>query len=80
MIIRMKNKASKKSVEKVVERVKKHNCSVDIIHGKEGIDVIGVLGDTSGIDPNIFNEIDEVLEVIRISRPFKRVSREYNPE
>jgi 3-deoxy-7-phosphoheptulonate synthase len=79
MIIRMKQNAPAKAVEKVIERIKKYNCGAEIIHGKEGIDVIGIVGDTSGIDPNVFDEIDEVLEVIRISRPYKRVSREYNP-
>lgn len=78
MIIRMKSRASQASVDKVIERIKKYKCEVETIHGRESIDVIGVLGDTSGIDPNVFNEIDEVLEVIRISRPYKRVSREYN--
>ena len=67
-------------MEKGVGRVKKHNCSVDNIQGKEGRDVIGVLGDTSCIDPNIIKEIVEVLDVIRISLPFKRFSREYNPK
>lgn len=79
MIIRMKAQASSKSVDKVLERIKAHQCTPEIIHGKEGIDVIGIVGDTSGIDPNVFDEIEEVLEVIRISRPYKRVSREFNP-
>ena len=80
MIIRMKQNAPAKAVEKVIERIKKFNCGAEIIHGREGIDIIGIVGDTSGIDPNVFDEIDEVLEVIRISRPYKRVSREYNPQ
>jgi 3-deoxy-7-phosphoheptulonate synthase len=79
MIIRMKTQASAKSIEKVLERIRSYNCTPEIIHGKEGIDVIGIVGDTSGIDPNVFDEIEEVLEVIRISRPYKRVSREFNP-
>ncbi len=79
MIIRMKSHASEKNAEKILERIKKFNCTPEIIHGKESIDVIGIVGDTSGIDPNVFNEIEDVLEVIRISRPYKRVSREFNP-
>jgi 3-deoxy-7-phosphoheptulonate synthase len=74
----MKTQASPKAVETIIERIRGFHCSAEVIHGREGIDVIGVVGDTSGIDPSVFEELDEVLEVIRISRPYKRVSREYD--
>lgn len=79
MIIRMKTQASPEAVATIIERIRGFKCSAEVIHGREGIDVIGVVGDTSGIDPSVFEELDEVLEVIRISRPYKRVSREYDP-
>ena len=79
MIIRMKTHASAESVEKVLSRIKQFNCVPEIMHGQEGIDVIGILGDTSVIDKNVFDEIEEVKEVIRVSKAYKRVSREYNP-
>jgi 3-deoxy-7-phosphoheptulonate synthase len=40
---------------------------------------VGVLGDATGIEESRFLELDGVDKVIRISRPYKLVSREFSP-
>ncbi len=62
----------------VLARIKAGGFDYEIIHGSTGIDVIGVLGDLSGVEESFFAELEGVDKVIRISKPYKLVSREYS--
>jgi len=78
MIIHMEKGATPEQENEVLERIKARGFSYEIIHGSTGIDVIGVLGDLSGVEESYFAELDGVDKVIRISKPYKLVSREYS--
>jgi 3-deoxy-7-phosphoheptulonate synthase len=69
--------ATTEQQEKVLERISKKGFGFEVIHGSTGINVIGVLGDLSGVEESYFAELDGVDKVIRISKPYKLVSREY---
>jgi 3-deoxy-7-phosphoheptulonate synthase len=75
MIIHMSKAATKEQGERVLARIRKAGFSFEVIHGSTGIDVIGVLGDTSSAEEGWFEELDGVAKVTRVTKPYKRVSR-----
>lgn len=79
MIIVLKKNAEKKDVERFTGEIKSWGFG---IHLSEGTDktIIGLLGDTSKLDPEDFlaNEIVESAE--RVSAPYKMASRSFHPE
>ena len=79
MIITMKNKATKAEIEEILELVKKHGLKALPIHG-DGYQVFGIVGDTSKLDIEMINAYSCVDNVLRVSTPFKKVSRTFHPE
>ncbi len=79
MIIVLKKNAEEKDVERFTGEIKSRGFG---IHLSEGTDktIIGLLGDTSKLDPEDFlaNEIVESAE--RVSAPYKMASRSFHPE
>jgi len=78
LIIHMAKNATPEQEKRVFERITKRGFDYEIIHGSTGINVIGILGDLSGVETSYFRELDGVDKVIRISKPYKLVSREYS--
>lgn len=78
MIVVLKKNAEKKDVERFTGEIKSRGFG---IHLSEGTDktIIGLLGDTSKLDPEDFlaNEIVESAE--RVSAPYKMASRSFHP-
>ena len=78
MIIVLKKNAEEKDVERFTGEIKSRGFG---IHLSEGTDktIIGLLGDTSKLDPEDFlaNEIVEAAE--RVSAPYKMASRSFHP-
>lgn len=77
MIIHMARDADPGQVENVLHRIRAKGFDYEIIHGTTGVDVIGVLGDLSNVEESTFAELDGVEKVIRISKPYKLISRKY---
>ncbi|MBD3321202.1 MAG: 3-deoxy-7-phosphoheptulonate synthase, partial [Chitinivibrionales bacterium] len=80
MIIHLAKNVTEQQRNTVLEKITSRGFNYEISHGTTGIDIIGVLGDLSGVEESCFAEIDGVEKVIRISKPYKMVSREYSPE
>jgi 3-deoxy-7-phosphoheptulonate synthase len=79
MIIHMSKIATQEQMQAVKERIKSNGLAFDISNGFTGVAVIGVLGDCSGIEECVFGEMDGVDKVVKISKPYKLVSREFSP-
>ena len=80
MIITLKKGTPKHEVEKIKHYILSQGSEVvDIVNGKER-DVMGILGDTSKIDPQTIQANKYVVNVTRIGVPFKKVSRQFHPE
>jgi 3-deoxy-7-phosphoheptulonate synthase len=73
----MKKDATPEQEQAVLDRISQGGFGHHIIHGSTGIDVIGVLGDLTRVEVSYFAELEGVDKVIRISRPYKLVSREF---
>ncbi|MEI3326642.1 MAG: 3-deoxy-7-phosphoheptulonate synthase [Thomasclavelia sp.] len=79
MIIVMKMTATDKDVEKVSKIVTDKGLRVSVVHGT-GQSVIGIIGDTTRVDPRAI-EVDEAVDhVMRVSEPYKLANRAFHPD
>ncbi len=79
MIIRMKENSTKSQYDKIVEFVKEKHLEVKDV-SSDKVRIFGIIGDTSGFEPNDLYAFDGVSEVTRVSTPFKKASRSFHPE
>ena len=78
MIVVLKKGAAEKDVKQFVDKVKEKGLGV---HISKGVDktIIGLLGDTSKLDPEDFLASDIVESAERVSAPYKMASRAFHP-
>jgi 3-deoxy-7-phosphoheptulonate synthase len=79
MLITMQSQATEKDVSAVVEKIESLGYKAHPIPGAQRT-AIGITGNTGEIDPGAFELLPGVAEVIRVSKPYKLVSREVKPE
>ncbi len=79
MMIIMKSNATPEQVEHVVEQVKAAGLNAHLSQGIEAT-IIGAIGETHNIPTDIFEVLDGVDMVKRITQPFKLASRQFHPE
>jgi 3-deoxy-7-phosphoheptulonate synthase len=79
MLIVMKPSATRSEVDAVVERIQSLGLTPHAIPGAQRV-AIGITGNKGGLDPAPFEVLPGVADVIRVSQPFKLVSREVKPE
>jgi len=79
MIIVLKKNTAKTDVDSFVSDVKKMGLDVHISTGVDKT-VIGLLGDTSKLDPEDFLAKEIVESAERVSAPYKMASRSFHPQ
>ena len=79
MIITMKKSATKADVEHVMKQLKDKGLQIHESIG-ENLNVFGVVGDTSQVDPKRIEANKHVESVVRVSSPYKKASRMFHPE
>ena len=79
MIIIMKPKASDEEIRKVKEVVEGKGLEVNLSKG-DTYYIIGVVGDTSIIDPKKMQVLKGVDRVMKVQEPFKKANRIFKPE
>ena len=79
MIIVMQNTATSEMVDHVVKVVKEHGLNTEVMHGESRV-AIGVLGDKTKLDEGNIIRLPGVKETLIISKPYKKVSREYKAD
>lgn len=79
MMIIMHPGATQKQVEHVIEHIEKNNLSAHTIVGIEQT-IIGAVGESHTVHTSAFETLPGVLEVQRISQPYKLSSRQIHPE
>lgn len=79
MIVVMKHGAPDKECEKVISVLKAKGFDVDVSKGVNHC-ILGVVGDTSTVDPKTVVVSDYVEKVIRVQEPFKRANRLFHPD
>ena len=79
MFIAMKPHATQADFDAVVEKVRSLGLTPHPISGAERR-VVAVVGNTGAVDPDDFAMLPGVAEALRVSQPFKLVSREVREE
>ncbi|MCY6355581.1 3-deoxy-7-phosphoheptulonate synthase [Clostridium sp. ZS2-4] len=79
MIIVMNPGASKESVEKLRAKLSEKGVTVNLWQGDKYC-VLGLLGDTSAINPNQIEADIEVDKVLHVQEPYKKANRLFHPE
>ena len=79
MIITMKKSATKADIEHVMKQLKDKGLQIHESIG-ENLNVFGVVGDKSQVDPKRIEANKHVESVVRVSSPYKKASRMFHPE
>ena len=79
MIAILKQSASDEAVGHIVSWIEKKGLKTDVSRG-ENETIIGLVGDTTKIDPFLLESMDVVERVQRVSEPFKRANRKFHPD
>jgi 3-deoxy-7-phosphoheptulonate synthase len=79
MVVIMKVGASEKQIHQASQELERLGFSV---HRVDGVmrTILGAIGDKRGIDPQRLAVLDGVESVVEITKPYKRASREFNPD
>ena len=79
MIIVMKTNAKDEEIKEVKEIVESKGLITNISRG-ESYNVVGIIGDTSIIDPKEMQKLKGVDKVEKVKEPFKKANRLFKPE
>ena len=79
MLIVMDRSATAADVDRVVETAERMGLKAHPIPGEQRT-AVGITGNRGTVEPTAFEDLPGVLEVIKVSHPYKLVSREFHPE
>ncbi|WP_186428639.1 3-deoxy-7-phosphoheptulonate synthase [Clostridium sp. BSD9I1] len=79
MIIVMKHNASRESIEVIKKQIIEKGVQAEEIKGEKRC-VIGLVGDTSIIDPAQIEANEEVEKIIHVQESYKKANRMFHPE
>lgn len=79
MVIVVNKNTPEEKINNLIKLLESKNMTVNISRG-QAYCVLGLIGDTSNIDPHSIEVFDFVEKVIKVHEPFKRVNRLFHPE
>jgi len=79
MLVVMKHNATSQEIRDVVEMIQEMGYEARPIPGRQRTSV-GLIGNDGQVEPNLFQSLPGVLEVIPVSHSYKQVSREWREE
>jgi len=79
MIAVIKQSATEKQQQSLISWLEGQGVEVHISKGRD-YTVLGLVGDTTGIDMELIGSLDIVSSVKRVSEPFKQCNRKFHPE
>ncbi|ETI88237.1 MAG: Phospho-2-dehydro-3-deoxyheptonate aldolase [Clostridium butyricum DORA_1] len=79
MIIVMKSNAKEEEVKKVKDIIESKGLITNISKGETNY-IVGIIGDTSMIDPKKMQVLKGVDKVMKVQEPFKKANRLFKPE
>ncbi len=79
MIIVMHKDATREMTEHVLDVIKDHDLRGEAMYGDQRT-AIGVIGEKEKLDEGKVMRLPGVKEILLVSKPYKKVSREYKPE
>lgn len=79
MIIVLKPHTTEENVSRVVHLIESKGLDTHIVRGSE-MTIIGCIGDTTAIDPKLFEVDSSVDKVMHVQEPYKLANRAFHPE
>ncbi len=79
MLVVMKADATEQDIERVCQAITDLNLTPHPIPGKLRT-AIGITGNVGPVDPSLLSALPGVIEVIRVTRPYKLTGREMKPD
>ncbi len=79
MMIIMHPGATRDQIDHVIEHIEEQGLSAHAIYGVEQT-IVGAVGESHTIPTSVFETLEGVMAVQRISQPFKLASRQFHPE
>lgn len=79
MIIVFKSQAQEKEVKRVLDKVERLGLKTHISQGENTL-VVGLVGDTTRIDPKRIEVEESVDRIVKVSEPYKLANRMFHPE
>ena len=79
MIAVVKNTATEQQLDHFVKWIEDRGYKTNVSPGDEET-IVGIIGDTSKIDPFLLESMDIIDHVQRVTEPFKKANRKFHPE
>ena len=79
MIIVFKQNAKENEVKRVLDKVEKLGLKTHISQGEETL-IVGLVGDTTRVDPKHIEVEESVERIMKVSEPYKLANRAFHPE
>src|ERR671937_442704 len=79
MLVVMQSHATPEQIEQVVAAVRRMNLTPHPMPGATRT-AIGITGNTGAVDPRTLEVLPGVLELIRVTKPYKLASREMHAD
>ncbi|ETI88221.1 3-deoxy-7-phosphoheptulonate synthase [Clostridium butyricum] len=79
MIVVLKQKAKKEQIERLTKQIEAKGLKVNPVIGTEK-SILGLVGDTTQVDPSSIEANEIVESVMHVQEPFKKANRLFHPE
>ena len=79
MIAIVKDSATPEQLSHFVKWIEDRGFKTNVSKG-ENETIVGIIGDTTQIDPFLLESMDIIDQVRRVSEPFKKANRKFHPE
>ena len=79
MVVILKPKTKKEEIEKLIMNIEKEGVQVNPVYGAD-LTILGLVGDTSKVDPSKIEANVNVEKVMHVAEPFKKANRKFHPE
>ena len=79
MIAVIKPSVTEEQLGRLVSWIEDKGLDAHVSHGRDEV-IVGLVGDTTKIDPFLLETMDIVQRVQRVSEPFKKANRKFHPE
>lgn len=78
MVVIMRANAPAEEISKLIKKIEGFNCRVNVVQG-ETQSILGLIGDTTKLDPSTIEANEYVERVTKVQQPYKLANRQFHP-
>lgn len=79
MIVVMRPETTREDLDRIKSKIEREGCKVSEIQGENQC-ILGLVGDTTSIDPGKIEANEHVERVTKVQQPYKLANRTFHPE